>query len=155
MSKSRTTNPEMKNSGKRWSDEEDAQLLQEVQEEKPFSEIAQKHQRTESAVRSRISIKAVNDYKSGVDLDTIYERYKMSEKSFQEAFEYVSKKDAEKAKAESFKKEKKESKVIETKEEKNNILEKDEVTEILKALLIEVREIKNMLIQNKSVSSDS
>ncbi len=155
MSKSHTTNPEMKNSGKRWSDEEDAQLLQEVQEEKPFSEIAQKHQRTESAVRSRISIKAVNDYKSGVDLDTIYERYKMSEKSFQEAFEYVSKKDAEKAKAESFKKEKKESKVIETKEEKNNILEKDEVTEILKALLIEVREIKNMLIQNKSVSSDS
>ncbi len=155
MSKSRTTNPEMKNSGKRWSDEEDAQLLQEVQEEKPFSEIAQKHQRTESAVRSRISIKAVNDYKSGVDLDTIYERYKMSEKSFQEAFEYVSKKDAEKAKAESFKKEKKESKVIETKEEKNNILEKDEVTEILKALLIEVREIKNMLLQNKSVSSDS
>jgi hypothetical protein len=155
MSKSRTTNPEIKNSGKRWSDEEDAQLLQEVQEEKPFSEIAQKHQRTESAVRSRISIKAVNDYKSGVDLDTIYERYKMSEKSFQEAFEYVSKKDAEKAKAESFKKEKKESKVIETKEEKNNILEKDEVTEILKALLIEVREIKNMLLQNKSVSSDS
>lgn len=155
MSKSRTTNPEMKNSGKRWSDEEDAQLLQEVQEEKPFSEIAQKHQRTESAIRSRISIKAVNDYKSGVDLDTIYERYKMSEKSFQEAFEYVSKKDAEKAKAESFKKEKKESKVIETKEEKNNILEKDEVTEILKALLIEVREIKNMLLQNKSVSSDS
>jgi hypothetical protein len=155
MSKSHTTNPEMKNSGKRWSDEEDAQLLQEVQEEKPFSEIAQKHQRTESAVRSRISIKAVNDYKSGVDLDTIYERYKMSEKSFQEAFEYVSKKDAEKAKAESFKKEKKESKVIETKEDKNNILEKDEVTELLKALLIEVREIKNILSQNKNVPSDS
>jgi cell division protein FtsI/penicillin-binding protein 2 len=100
----------IKNSGKRWSDEEDTQLLQEVQEEKSYENIAQIHQRTESAVRSRISIKAVNDYKSGVDLETIYQRYKMSEKSFQEAFEYVSKKSAEKAKAETKKTQKEESK---------------------------------------------
>ncbi len=142
-------NPETKNTGKRWSEEEDAQLIKEVQEGLSYEEIAKIHFRTESAMKSRIYGKAIADYENGVDLETIYDRYKMSEAQFQEAFEKKMdevkgekkrEKKVEKSKEEKIE-EKSEEKVEEKiKEEENDKM--DEMMSIFRELLSEVREMK-------------
>lgn len=156
------TNPETKNSGKRWNDEEDILLLQELANNTSLQEIAKTHHRTEGGIKSRISIKAVTDYENGVELETIYERYKLNEEQFQEAFEYIAKKKSEKAKAEivSSSKEKREKtekkkkceEVVQNNNDSNN--DQDQVANILKELLLEVREMK-IMFQKQFTKSDS
>ncbi len=80
-----------KNNGKRWSDEEDTQLLQELNENMTFEQLSNIHQRSISAIKARISIKVVNDYKNGVEKEIIFERYNINEELLNDALEYVEK----------------------------------------------------------------
>lgn len=131
-----------KNNGKRWSDEEDTLLLQELNENMTFEQLSNIHQRSISAIKARIFIKAVNDYKNGVDIEVIYSRYILNENTFNDAQEYVkkmeSKKEGEKNKEKNIKKE-----IV--KEEVQNVEEVDVNTLLLKELLNEVREMNSIM----------
>ena len=135
-----------KNNGKRWSDEEHIQLIQELNENMTFEQLSNIHQRSITAIKSRIFIKAVNDYKNGVDIEVIYLRYILNENTFNDAQEYVkkmeSKKEGEKNKEKNNKKVKKE---IVKEEEVQNVEEVDVNTLLLKELLNEVREMNSIM----------
>ncbi len=128
-----------KNNGKRWSNEEDEQLIKELSENLSFEELSNIHQRSISALKAHIFIKAVNEHKNGVILEEIYTKYKLNESTFNEGVEYVNKKESEKG-------EKKKEKVKSEKEVKTVQQEKkDPNTLLLKELLLEMREIKLMM----------
>ncbi len=142
-----------KNNGKRWSNEEDEQLITELSENLSFEELSNIHQRSISAIKAHIFIKAVNDHKNEVILDEIYIKYKLNETTFNEALEYVNKKECEKG-------EKKKEKVKSEKEVKTVQQEEKEVnTLLLKELLLEMREIKlimkEFLIKNEINNNSS
>ncbi len=134
-------NRKYKNNGKRWSDEEDEQLIQELSQNLSFEELSNIHQRSISALKARINIKAVNDHKNGVDLEVIYSRYNLNETTFNEALEYVKKMENKKEdeKGEKKKEIKKEVQQVQ------NVEEKEINTLLLKELLLEMREIKLMM----------
>ncbi len=134
-------NRKYKNNGKRWSDEEDEQLIQELSQNLSFEELSNVHQRSINAIKGRIFIKAVNDYKNGVTIEVIYSKYNLNETTFHEALEYVKKMENKKEDEKSEKK--KEIKKEKVKSEK--IEEKDPNTLLLKELLLEMREIKLMM----------
>ncbi len=130
-----------KNNGKRWSNEEDEQLIEELSQNLSFEELSNIHQRSISAIKGRIFIKAVNDYKNEVVLDEIFKKYKLNETTFHEALEYVKK-------MENKKEDEKGEKKKEIKKEKvksEEVKEKDPNTLLLKELLLEMREIKLMM----------
>ncbi len=134
-------NRKYKNNGKRWSDEEDDQLIQELSQNISFEELSNIHQRSISALKARIFIKAVNDHKNKLLLDEIYIKYNLNETTFNEALEYVKKMEDKKEDEKGEKK--KEIKKEKVKSEK--IEEKDPNTLLLKELLLEMREIKLMM----------
>jgi hypothetical protein len=142
-----------KNNGKRWSNEEDEQLLKELSENLSFEELSNIHQRSISALKAHIFIKAVNDHKNKVVLDEIYIKYKLNETTFNEALEYVNKKESEKGEKSEKKKEKVKSDKVE------EVKEKDLNTLLLKELLHEMREIKlimkEFLIKNEINNNSS
>ena len=133
-----------KNNGKRWSNEEDEQLIEELSQNLSFEELSNIHQRSISAIKGRIFIKAVNDHKNGVTIEVIYSKYNLNETTFHEALEYVkkmeNKKEDEKGeKKKDIKKEKVKSEKVE------QVGESDVNTLLLKELLLEMREIKLMM----------
>ncbi len=138
-------NRKYKNNGKRWSDEEDEQLIQELSQNLSFEELSNVHQRSISALKARINIKAVNDHKNGVDLEVIYSRYNLNETTFNEALIYVNKKEEEKGEKGEKGEKKKEKVKSEKVEQVQNVEEKEINTLLLKELLLEMREIKLMM----------
>ncbi len=138
-------NRKYKNNGKRWSDEEDAQLMEEISNHLPFEELSNIHQRSIVALKSRIVLKAVNDHKNGVALEEIYSKYNLDETTFHEGVEYVKKMEDKKEgnKGEKNKEIKKEK--VKKIEEVQHVEEKDLNTLLLKELLLEMREIKLMM----------
>ncbi len=135
-----------KNNGKRWSDEEDTQLLQELSEKIDFETISATHNRSISAIKARIYIQAENDYKNGVEEELIFTRYHMNEEMLNDALAYVQKMENKKEKC----KEVIQTKKIEKKKEKKEIItdntdNTDNNTELLKELLLEVREMNSIM----------
>ena len=142
-----------KNNGKRWSDEEDAQLLQELSEKIDFETISATHNRSISAIKARIYIKAENDYRNGVEEEVIFSRYNMNEEMLNDALAYVQKMENKKNKTINEKNkekeiiedvQKEEIQVTKPKKEGKKTEEIDN-TILLKELLLEVREIKLMM----------
>jgi hypothetical protein len=131
-----------KNNGKRWSNEEDEQLIQELSQNISFEELSNIHQRSISAIKGRIFIKAVNDHKNGVTIEVIYSKYNLNETTFHEALEYVKKMENKK---EDEKGEKKKEIKKEKVEQIQQVGESDLNTLLLKELLLEMREIKLMM----------
>ena len=144
-----------KNNGKRWSDEEDAQLLQELSEKIDFETISATHNRSISAIKARIYIKAENDYRNGVEEELIFTRYNMNEELLNDALTYVKKMEDKKEKVKGEKN--KENQIVENIQEeikiskpkkeltKNKKIEETDHIELLKELLIEVREINSIM----------
>jgi hypothetical protein len=139
-----------KNNGKRWSDEEDTQLLQELIEKVDFEIISTTHNRSISAIKSRIYMKAENDYRNGVEEEVIFTRYNMNEEMLNDALAYVQKMENKKDKVKSEKKEvledvqKEEIQVTKPKKEGKKGEEIDN-TILLKELLHEVREMNSIM----------
>lgn len=146
-----------KNNGKRWSDEEDAQLLQELSEKNDFETISATHNRSISAIKARIYIKAENDYRNGVEETFIFTRYNMNEEMLNDALAYVKKmedkKNSKEVKSEKSKEKEivediqEEIKVTKTKKNVNKSKKVEEIdnTELLKELLLEVREMNSIM----------
>jgi len=136
-----------KNNGKRWSNEEDEQLIEELSQNLSFEELSNIHQRSISAIKGRIFIKAVNDHKNGVTIEVIYSKYNLNETTFHEALEYVKKMENKKEdeKGENKKEIKKEKVKSEKVEQIQQVGESDLNTLLLKELLLEMREIKLMM----------
>ncbi len=144
-----------KNNGKRWSDEEDAQLLQELSEKVDFETISATHNRSISAIKARIYIKAENDYRNGVEETLIFTRYNMNEEMLNDALAYVKKMEDKKEKVKGEKN--KENEIIEDVEKKfqvtkpkkdstkNKKTEEIDNTLLLKELLHEVREMNSIM----------
>ncbi len=140
-------NRKYKNNGKRWSDEEDDQLIEELSENLSFEELSNIHQRSISALKARIFIKAVNDHKNEILVDEIYKKYNLNETTFHEALEYVKKIENKKEdeKGEKKKEIKKEKVKSEEVKEVQKVEKSDVNSLLLKELLLEMREIKLMM----------
>ncbi len=136
-----------KNNGKRWSNEEDEQLIEELSQNLSFEELSNVHQRSINAIKGRIFIKAVNDYKNGVTIEVIYSKYNLNETTFHEALEYVKKMENKKEdeKGEKKKEIKKEKVKSEEVKEVQKVEKSDVNSLLLKELLLEMREIKLMM----------
>lgn len=149
-----------KNNGKRWSDEEDTQLLQELSEKIDFEIISAKHNRSISAIKARIYIKAENDYRNGVEEEVIFTRYNMNEEMLNDALAYVKKMEDKKNSKEVKSEKNKEKEILEhvqhVQEEIEITKPKKEVTKskkveeidhtiLLKELLHEVREMNSIM----------
>lgn len=143
-----------KNNGKRWSDEEDTQLLQELSEKVDFEIISTTHNRSISAIKARIYIKAENDYRNGVEEEVIFSRYNMNEELLNDALAYVKKMEDKKEKIKGEKEVlehvqhvQEDIKVNKTKKEvtKSKKVEEIDNTVLLKELLLEVREMNSIM----------
>lgn len=145
-----------KNNGKRWSDEEDAQLLQELSEKVDFETISSTHNRSISAIKARIYMKAENDYRNGVEETLIFTRYNMNEEMLNDALAYVKKMEDKKEKVKGEKNKEKEmvedvqKEEIEVTKPKKEVTKSKKIEEIdntilLKELLMEVREMNSIM----------
>lgn len=63
---------------KRWTQNEDDQLLKYISEKLPHDEIAEKHQRTTGSIKSRLCLLAYNMHKNGENIESISNKFKVS-----------------------------------------------------------------------------
>lgn len=144
-----------KNNGKRWSDDEDTQLLQELNKKNDIETISMNYNRSITAIKAHIYLKVVDDHKNGVEKELIFERYNFNEETLKDALVYVqkieSKKISEKGEKEVIKEKVKKEKVkkeeVKKEEEviKEEVIKENENTLLLKELILEVREMKLLM----------
>lgn len=74
-------NPETSRVGTSWTAEEDAQLLQELDNSLEINEIAHNHHRTPGAIHARCKVIAYRMYCDNIDMNTIIMQTRLTENS--------------------------------------------------------------------------
>jgi hypothetical protein len=126
---------------KRWTQNEDDQLLKYIDEKLSHDEIAEKHQRTAGAIKSRLCGLAYNMHKNGENIESISNKFKVSIADLELSFK---RKDI----AEKNKNEKKETAkklkeaIIEHESIKNKLKEDELKKDELKEITLEIKEMK-------------
>ncbi len=95
-----TLDPALKNMGKRWSKDDDTQIVKLLAKGKDLGHIAQALFRTENSIRYRIYGKAYGEFRIGTPVEEILKKYRLGADEFQEQrtrIEEQERADAEKA----------------------------------------------------------
>ena len=77
-----------KNMGRKWTDIEEMELLENIRNHLDFDEIAKKHSRTRGAITARLEVIAIRMYEENrYDTEHIEEATRLNERSIREAIE--------------------------------------------------------------------
>jgi hypothetical protein len=73
------------NAGRKWTDEEEDRLLEELDKDIDIDTIAENHNRTTGGINSRCNVIAYKMYLNNIDVEEIIKRTKLSKKEIQYA----------------------------------------------------------------------
>lgn len=71
------------NAGRKWTDEEEDRLLEELDKDIDIDTIAENHNRTTGGINSRCNVIAYKMYLNNIDVEEIIKRTKLSKKEIQ------------------------------------------------------------------------